>query len=889
MFRRLRSLFRVLKSRRDFEDDMADELRFHVEQYANDLIRSGVSRDEAYRRARLELGGLNTVKGNCREARGLHALDEIGRNLRYSARLLRKAPAFTVTALLTLALCLGANLTIFAVIDAILVRPLPFPEADRLVTVFNTYPKAGVERDGSSITNYYERRGAIPAFSSLAIYRYGAAIVGEPGSTVRDQVTQVSPDFFATLGIGPAMGRVFTDSEMTYQTDRVVILSNDYWKQHFNADPHVIGRTVWVDSLPKAVIGVLPPGFRFLSSTSRLYLPLSSRPEQRTSLERHSGGNVIQMIARLKSSATIAQAQTQIETQNAALERDDPQAKMMAAAGFRSLVVSLHADQVAAIRPVLLLLQAGVLALLLIGTVNLVNLLLIRASARLKEVAVRQALGASGSRVATEALVETLLLTVAGGLLSLVVAAAGIRLVTALGADRLPLGAYIVFDARLGVVALAAAIVLGIMLAAPIAWFDLRPHPGKTLQTESRAGTANRAAQAVRHSFIVAQIALAFVLLAGAGLLGLSLKRAMDVSPGFQPDHAIAGQISLVGNRYPSASAGLVFVDKFVAQLGERPGVSAVGIANNIPFSGQNGKSAATAVGHVPRPGESPRGFYSYSVSGDYFQAMGFSLRAGRFLTAADSHRKARTCVVDEDFAHYNWPNINPLGQRVFQGSQPGSDAEAFTVVGVVGRIKQAGLTDDTAQGAVYYPYIYRPDNNIFIVLRGSIGPETLKAGLESVVRQIDPDLAVNQIQSMNDRISASLIDRRSPALLSGIFSGIALLLIAVGTYGVLSYAVAQRRREIAIRMALGARPEEIQGQFFSLALRLLTGGAILGLLGAWITGRAMQAILFHVPAHNWAILAGSASIIAVVALAACLLPAHRAARISPMQALADQ
>ncbi|MBV8817529.1 MAG: ABC transporter permease [Acidobacteriaceae bacterium] len=895
MFRRLRSLFRVLKSRQNFEDGMADELRFHIEQCAGDLMRSGMSREEAYRRARLELGhagngpgGLNTLQENCRQERRLHWADEIVRNARYAARLLRKAPAFTVTALLTLALCLGANLTIFAVIDAILVRPLLFPQADRLVTIFNTYPKANVERDGSSITNYYERRGAIPAFSSLSIYRFGTAIVGQPGSTIRDQITQVSPDFFTTLGVGPAIGRTFTDAEMTQQTDHVVILSNECWRQHFNADPHAIGRTVWVNSVPEVVIGVLPGRFHFLSSKSSLYLPLSSTPEQRLARERHSGGNVTQMIARLKPDATLALAQAQIDAQNTALERDDPQAKMMADAGFRSLVVPLHADQVAAIRPILLLLQAGVLALLIIGTVNLVNLLLIRASSRLKEVAVRQALGASGTRVAAEVLVETILLTFAGGLLSLAVGGGGIRLITALGADRLPLGGYIVFDSRLAIVALLAAVALGVVLAAPIAWFNLKPHPGKALQAESRGATTGRAAQALRHSFIVAQIALAFVLLAGAGLLGLSLKRAMDIAPGFQPDHTVAGQISLVGNRYPSPDAGVAFADRLVSQLGEQPGVSAVGIANNIPFSGANGKSAATAQDHVLRPGESPRGYYSYGVAGNYFKAMGFSLRAGRFLTAGDSHRTARTCVVDEDFARYNWPNTNPVGQRVFDGSQPGKDADAFTVVGVVGRIKQAGLTDDTAQGAVYYPYIYRPDANIFVVLRGSIKPDALKATLQSTVRQIDPNLAINELQSMTERISASLLDRRSPALLSGIFSTMALLLIGIGTYGVLSYAVTQRRREIAVRMAVGARPSEIRRQFLLLALRLLAGGAILGLCGAWVTARAMQAILFHVPAHNLPVLAGATSVIALVALAACLLPAHRAARISPIQALAE-
>ena len=289
MFRRLRSIVRALKSRAEFEDAMSEELRFHVEQYAADLIRSGLAAEEAYRRASVELGGSNTIKENCRAARRLHPFDEIRRDLRYAARLLRKAPAFTATALLTLALCLGANLTIFAVVDAIFVRPLPFPQAHRLVTVFNTYLKAGVERDGSSIANYYERRNTIPAFGSVSIYRHLTAIIGEPGSTVRDQVTHVSPEFFATLGIGPSRGRVFTDAEMTSQTDNVVILADNYWRRHFNADAHVIGRTVWVDSFPKTVIGILPPGFRFLSSKSQLYLPLSSQPEQRTLLERHSG------------------------------------------------------------------------------------------------------------------------------------------------------------------------------------------------------------------------------------------------------------------------------------------------------------------------------------------------------------------------------------------------------------------------------------------------------------------------------------------------------------------------------------------------------------------------------------------------------------------------
>ncbi len=888
MLKRLRSLWRVLSRRRNFEADMGDELRFHIEQYTEDLVRSGLPLKDATRQARIEFGGLNSVKEECRESRGLRLFDEFERELRYAARLLWKTPAFTATALLTLALCLGVNLTIFAVLDSVLIRPLPFPQATQLVTLFNTYPKAGVDRDGASLTNYYERRGHISAFSSLSIYRYGTAIVGEAGSTRQQQITAVSPEFFSTLGLGPVIGRSFTEQETTYQTNNVVILSDAYWRQHFQADAHVIGRRIRVDGFPETVIGVLPAKFRFLSSEALLYFPLASRPEDRGPLQRHSGGNVTQMIARLKPGVSIAQAQSEIDAQNAALEVDDPQGKAMADAGFRSLVLSLHGDHVATIRPTLLLLQAGVLLLLLIGTVNLANLLLVRAGARVKELAVRQALGASRRHVIGEVLLETTLLTISGALLGMVVGAAGIRLLLWLGTDRLPLAAHIAFDTRVALAALAAAILLGIVLAAPIAWFNLRNSLNGALNSETRGGTAGHAAQRLRHSFIVAQIALAFVLLSGAGLLGLSLKRAMAVAPGFDPDHVLSAEISLVGNKYPSATVGLAFTERLVSELERQPGVLAAGMVNNVPFSGNSGKSAASVEGHVVRPGESPRAHYSYGVAGDYLKAMGFSLRAGRLLTGADSRRRERVCVVDEDFARYYWPHESALGQHLWEGSATGSEAEAFTVVGVIGGAKQAGLTDDAAQGAVYYPYIYRPDANLFVVARASMSAESLGLGLRRVVRQIDPELAVNDMRPMEARIADSLVARRSPALLAYLFSGIALLLTGIGTYGVLSYAVAQRRREIGVRMALGASPGQIRSHFLLLVLRLLAGGTILGVIGAWLTGQAMRAVLFHVEAFDSTTLAGAAVIVAIVSIGACLLPARRAARIAPMEALAE-
>ena len=889
MLKRLRSLFLALKFRDDFEKGMTEELRFHIDQYIADLVRSGTAPQKATRRARIEFGSLNNTQENCREARGLQPFDELRRQLRHAGRLFRKTPQFTATALVTLAVCLGANLTIFAVVDSILLRPLPFPSPDRLVTVFNTYPKAGVPRDGSSTTNYYERRGKIAAFSNLAIYREDTAIVGETGATERQQITRVSPEFFSTLGTGPVIGRSFTEEEMSPQSDRVVILTDVYWRLRFNADRHVLGRYIRVDGIPNIVVGVLPPGFRFLSSEAPLYFPFTSRLEDRGPLQRHSGGNSKHIIARLKPGATLSQAQAEIDAQNNTLEADDPHGKMIAAAGFRSVVLPLHADHVASVRPALLWMQAGALLLLLIGAVNLANLLLIRASSRMKELALRQALGAGRLHVVSEVVVETTLLTLAGGAMGLAAGWGGIHMFAALGADRLPLGAHIAFDGRLALVALLGSVALGIVLALPIASFSLRGHLATAIQSETRGGTSSPVSQRLRHAFVVGQIAMALVLLTGTGLLGLSLKQVMAVSPGFRPDHVLTAQISLARNQYPGWPSHLAFNERLLQEIVRQPGVVAAGVVNNVPLSGNSGKSAAAVKGHVSRPGESPRGHYSYGVDGDYFAAMGFSLMEGRFLSAADSRRPGRVCVVDQDFARYYWPHSSALGQRVFEGSEETEEADAFTVVGVVGAVKQAGLTDDAAQGAIYYPYALRTDDHLFIAVRTGLAPKSLEPSLQTIVRQTDPEAAINDIRSMDARVSDSLLTRRTPSFIAAIFSAIALLLTAVGTYGILGYAVAQRRMEIGIRMALGARPQQIRRQFLALGLRLVAAGMILGLVGAWLTGRAMRNLLFQVSPFHVATIASATCIIAAVALIACVVPSHRAASISPMQALADE
>ena len=802
-------------------------------------------------------------------------------DLRFALRQLRKAPAFTAIALATVAICLGANLAIFAVIDAILLRPLPFPQSDRLVSIYNTYPKAGVEDDGSSVTNYFERRGHIPAFSSLSIFRDGNEVVGDTGAAEQTELMRISPDFFTTLGVNLAMGRSFTEAEAEVaENNGVAIVTDAYWRQRLNSDPNVLGRDIRVNTMPRKIVGVLPPDFRFLSSEARIFLPIRSRAEDRAPQQRHSGGGGTHMIARLKPSATIAEAQAQIDAHNTAVEKDDPEAKAMAEAGFRSLVRPLHADYVRSIRPTLVLLQVGVFFLLLIGAVNLVNLLLIRASGRAKEMAIRQSMGASRRHIVRQVLVETLLLTCGGGLLGLAVGAWGVRLLQVLGADRLPLGARLEFDGWLAAIGLTGAIVLGVLIALPLAGFNLSSSLANALQAESRTGTMSPAAQRLRHGFIVVQIALAFVLLAGAALLGLSLKKVMAVSPGFRPDHVLTGEFTV-----PFVYDLGPILDRLLEKISQQPGVAATGAITNVPLSGESGKSAVTPKGYVPPAGESLHGHYLYQVTGDYFTALGIPLREGRFLTSGDSQRAYRVCVVDEDFARRYWPNGGALGRRVFRGGDS-DDAKLYTIVGVVGAVKQAELTEPSGQGAVYLPFINSQGINIFVVTRTSQRPEAFIATLRKLVRGANADLAIDNIRSMEARIAESLVTRRSPALLAGIFAGVALLLAAIGTYGVLSYAVAQRRREIGIRMALGARREQIGAQFLSLGLRLLAAGSIVGTIGAWFVGRAMQSLLFGTPSLPIGPLFGTAATIFIVSLVACLIPVRRATRVDPIVAL---
>jgi predicted permease len=816
----------------------------------------------------------------------MHFVTSLSRNLRQAARGLLRARGVTVTALVTLALCLAANVVIFTVVHSVVLRPLPFPEPDRLVVVYNSYPKAGVERAACSWPNYYERtREAVPAFMAGAAVRPGTAITGDSSGPARVPVLEATPGFLDVIGVQPAIGRFFRDGEEYYGKDQFVVLTDEYWRKHFRADPAVVGQTMPVNEMPREIIGVLPPRFHYLSLEAEFLIPLAHSDDDAKPQNRHS--NNMEYVARLRPDATVAVAQAQIDALNARVAAQDPFAQVVADAAFHTKVQDLHQEHVAQIRPTLLYLQAGVLFLLLIGIVNLINLLLIRATGRTRELALRQVLGAGRGQIAAQVIVETMLLAVTGAVLGLALGAMCLRLLNVLGADQLPLGASIAFDGWVAAVALGAALIVGLLLAFPVVWFNFHGDLAPVLNTESRGGTTTRATHRLRHSLIVAQIALTFILLASAGLLGMSFERVLHVQPGFQPEKVLTAQVVLPWTNYREDKDRFAFAERLIEELRATPGLSAVGLGSALPLSGTSNRNGIWVAGHDPKPGDSIRTHYSRNVAADYFQALGILLHEGRLLNVDDCRSDLRVCVVDADFAHLYWPGESALGHVIYPGPPEVDDVKPHTIVGVVGNVKHHDLADPEKAGALYFPY--RADSGpffSFVVVRTMLAPESAGPALRQALARVDPRLPLDELETMDTRMSETLVTRRSQMVLAWVFSGVALGLAAVGIYGVLAYAVAQRRREIGVRMALGALPEQILRQFVGLGTRLLLIGLALGLGGAYWVGRWMESQLFEISPLNGLVLGGTAVLLAIVVLLASFLPSRRAARTAPLEAL---
>jgi predicted permease len=816
-------------------------------------------------------------------------------DVRHSFRLLWKEKAFAFTALITLAVCVGANAAIFSVIHTVLLSPLPFEDADRLVVISNSYPGAGVPRASNGATDYFIRRDRVQAFESIAQFEGFGHTVGEAGETERARTMRVTASFFPMLGVQPLLGRGFREEEMDPGNGQVVVLSHGYWQDRFGADPAVIDRDLRVDGRPYRIVGVLPPDFRLPQNEQpRFFVPIVYSMESRQLDNWHS--NNFQMWAKLRPGVSVEAARAENATLNAALISEWPvpnAAQLLADAGYATLIRPAREDLVRDVRSTLYLLWGGAIFVLLIGCVNIASLILARSHVRMRETATRLAIGAPRIRLVRQMLTHSLLLAGLGGALGVLAGIAGIPLLSAVGAADLPRGAEIGMDATVLLFTLGLTAVAGFIFGAIPAIQLLRTDLRSVLQTESRGGTADRGTLSVRTTLVTAQVALAFLLLIGAGLMLVSFRTAMSVEPGFRTDRLLTGFVSLSGSRYADSDSRSQFVDNLLAEIETVPGLRSAGITTQLPFSGSNSSSIILPEGYSPPAGESILSPLQTWVAGDFFETMQIPLIEGRSFEEADGVGDRRVIVLDEWLARRYFGEASPVGKRMLWAGVPemADEEDYYTVIGVVGTIKHNDLTAGPSEhvGAYYFPYRQFPGGFISVVAEAAGDPLSLTGPIRERLTRLDPELPMFGIETMHGRIDDSLTGRRSSMFLLLTFAGVALFLAVIGIYGVLAYAVVQRTREMGIRMALGSSTREI----FMLVLRhgaRVTGmGLLIGGIGAVAMGRLIQSLLFGVQPLDPAVVGSVAAILAAVAIAACVLPALQAARVDPVRALVGE
>lgn len=795
-------------------------------------------------------------------------------------RRLRKTPVFTVTAVLTFGICFAANLSLFALINSTLLRPLPFPAADRLVAIINSYPNAGYPHGGSSVVNYFERRHRIPALASVSIYREQHVAIGEDGSPERVPVLEVSSEFLATLGVSLARGRGFTDADMKQGSESVAIVTDEFWRHYFHAAPDIVGRRFRSDGVPVTIIGVLPPHFGVPRSEARLLRPLTYGPWDVDVRNRHNSAG--QMIARLAPGASIAQAEQQLAAIDAQAATTDPSAALLPTWGYHTIVRSFAADLVRDIKPSLVLLQFGAVFLFAIGIANLMNLALIRANVRTSELSVRFALGAGLRHVVVDALVESALVSAAGAAIGVLLARWGLQLVNTYGAHFLPVGLHAQFDGTAVIAGTFVVVIVLLLLAVPVVSVALRQRAHAGVRA-SRAVTTSRTARQVRNGFVVIQVALSFVLLCGAAVLGITLKRLLAQPLGFRPDYVLTGQVTLPRTRYANTAARQAFVARLLTDVGAQPGVRSVAVNNGMPFTGAVGGGPVSIAGGAARAGG--RAHHRVGVTSAFAEVMDLRVLTGRFLEPADDAADRNGCVIDQAMADTYWPHQSALGRQLEFGTEFKAE-KAATVVGVVDVVKQNDLAERGDFGTVYFPYAKFDTNFFYIAIRTEVEPAALASALRQVVLRIDPELPVDDIRVLSERVSATLVRRETPAALAAGFSLVALAVATIGLYGVLAYAVTLREKEFGIRMAIGARRAQIVQMIWANGARLIVIGITLGALIALATGRFVQALLFETASGDPIILTSIAALLLAVGSAACLIPARRASQIDPSTAL---
>ena len=858
----------------DFDRELDEELESHLAMLVEDNVHRGMSPERARRQALIRLGNRESTKELHRRARGLPMIETVLQDLRYTLRTLRRDLGFTVFAVLIVGLGIGASATVFSVVNAILLRPLPFSEPDRLVWVANSGTD-GVSGRTVPVFHFTDLRDQNHAFADIAayfaFYSEGDQKLTGAGEPQRLNAVPVSQNFFSVLGVRPHLGRLFNAEECRLDGPKAVLLSHMLWQGQFASDPAIVGRKLTLNDAPVTVVGVLPASFDFATvftpgSRVDLYVPFPLAEET------NRWGNTLAMVGRLKPGITAQSAQAELDVLATQIRRRDPDRNFEPR-------LSLLRDYVSgSFRTPLLVLACAVGVAMLIVCANLANLLLARAATRQKELAIRAALGAGRRRLIQQVLTESLVLSSSGAALGLALAVAGTRVVAQLNAFSIPMLDSVQID--LGAVGFTVALAVGTGLVFGIVPALQSPALAvhDSLKGSSRGSSASKRHAWIRDTLVVSEIALASVLLVGAGLLIRSFLQVLDVNLGFQPERAAALRVDPTA-KYATRAQRNAYYDEALRRVRSVPGIEGAGLTDALPLGGNRSWGAAAKGRAYTRDNPPPETFVRI-VSDGYFGAMGIPMRAGRDFTKHDRESGAMVIVINETLARTLWPNQDPIGQRLL------SDRPEREVIGVVADVRHLAL-EEGAGCEMYLPIRQTDDySSVDLVVRTTLPPAGLASAVRAALEPLDTNVPANEFRTLQQLVDKAVSPRRFVVMLLAGFSVFALILASLGIYAVVSYSVSQRTQEIGIRMALGASQGDLQASVILQTLGLAGIGMSIGLAASWLLAHALSGLLFGVTATDPATFVGMLVILTVVAAVAGYLPARRASRIDPTMAL---
>ncbi|MEK6410812.1 MAG: ABC transporter permease [Acidobacteriota bacterium] len=801
-------------------------------------------------------------------------METLLQDLRYAVRMLRTKPSFTIIVVLALAIGIGANTAIFSVVNAILLRPLPYKNADRISMIWMDNPKLGVAQDWHSYPNYVDYTEQNQVYEDMAAFNDRSFNLTGTGDPVRVVGVWTTASLFSVLGVEPALGNIFTQAEEEPGKDLVVVLSNGLWKRRFGGDPGIVGQSISLNGVNRTVLGVMPASFTFPEKQTELWIPLALNPQRRQARNSIS----YKAVGRLKPGVTIEQARADMG--GIAKRLDDQYSQ----SGYGINLVPLHDQETGTVRPALLILLGAVAFVLLIACANVANLLLARAALREKEVAIRVALGAGRWRIIRQVLTESALLALAGGAAGLLLAVWGLDVLVALSPSDIPRLDQTGIDGRVLAFTLGVSLLTGLIFGLVPALQSSKSDPNESLKEGGRGSTGGVRGRRVRNSLVVSEIALSLVLLIGAGLLIKSFMRLQQFELGFNPDSLLTMRIQLPGSKYRDGKQVVGFYQQLLQRMEAVPGVQSAGAISSVFLTDTPNSTNFSIEGRPVPTGAEAIEVPLDSISPSYFRAMGIPLLRGREFDDRDVDGATPVVIINQTFANRFFEGEDPIGKRFVYGG-PAPQNPWITIVGVVADMRRTGF-DKAPRPETFLPEAQNPDNALTIVARTATDPASFAGALRNEVWAIDKDQSVYDIKTMHQTLSEKMSQRRFNMLLLGVFAAVALTLAAVGIYGVMSYSVTQRSHEIGIRIALGAQRGDVLKLIVGQGITMALIGVSIGLGAAFVLTRLMSTLLFGVSATDPITFGAIALVLTGVALVASLVPAHRATKVDPMAAL---